>query len=220
MKNIDLKNIAHWLIGIVACSFGICLSTKADFGLSMISAPPYILHVFMSRFFPWFTQGRSEYIWELFLLIVLCVVIMRLKFKSLHSFGTAVIGGLLIDGFFSLLGGNGGYGPIYVRIIAFVLGTSITCCAIAFIFRTTLPGQVYEMFVMNLSERYSLNRDRVKLGFDISMLIISLVFALAMTGSLKGLGIGTVITTFINAPVIKFFGMLIDKVEKPLQKKK
>ena len=220
MKNIDLKNIAHWLIGIVACSFGICLSTKADFGLSMISAPPYILHVFMSRFFPWFTQGRSEYIWELFLLIVMCVVIMRLKFKYLLSFGTAVIVGLLIDGFFSLLGGNGGYGPIYVRIIAFVLGTSITCCAIAFIFRTTLPGQVYEMFVMNLSERYSLNRDRVKLGFDISMLIISLVFALAMTGSLKGLGIGTVITTFINAPVIKFFGMLIDKVEKPLQKKK
>ncbi|MBO7401926.1 MAG: hypothetical protein J6U10_02925 [Lachnospiraceae bacterium] len=217
---IDLKNIIHWLAGIVACSFGVCMCTKAGFGLSMIAAPPYILHVFMSRFFSWYTQGRSEYIWELFLLIVMCIAIQRFRLKFLFSFGTAVLVGLLIDGFFSILGGNGSYSTLAGRIVAFIVGTLITCCAIAFIFRTTLPGQVYEMFVINVSERYGFDRDKVKLVHDICMLVISLVLAFALTGGFTGIGIGTVVTAFINSPLIKFFGMIIDKAENSLQKPK
>ena len=213
-KEISVKDLLHWILGVSMCGFGICLSTRAGFGLSMISAPPYIIHVFLSRFFPWYTQGRSEYIWEAFLLILMCIAIQRFKPKYLFSFFTAVVVGFLIDGFFAILGGNTVYATIPGRIAAYVVGTCITCCAIAFIFRTKIPGQVYELIVVQVSERFNLKKERVKLAHDIAMFVLSGLLALLLTRSFAGLGIGTIITTFVNAPLIKLFGLIIDKEER------
>ena len=213
-KEISAIDLLHWILGVSMCGFGICLSTRAGFGLSMISAPPYIMHVFLKQFFPWYTQGRSEYIWEAFLLILMCIAIRCFRPKYLFSFFTAVVIGFLIDGFFAILGGNTVYTTMPGRIAAYVIGTCITCCAIAFVFRTKIPGQVYELIVVQVSERYSLNKEKVKLVHDVAMFVISIALALLLTHSLAGLGVGTIITTFVNAPLIKMFGMMIDKVEK------
>lgn len=204
----------NWIFGIALCCLGICLCTKADFGLSMISAPPYIIHVKLRELFPWYTQGMSEYIWEAFLFIVLCIIIRRFKVKGLLSFLTAVLSGFVIDGWFLLLGGNAPYESLAGRIIAFVIGAPIISLAIAFVFRTTLPPQVYELNVSEISKRFGLKLDKVKLGNDIIMLVISVSLSLILTGKLTGIGIGTVIVTFANAPMISFFGKIIDKLEK------
>ena len=50
-KRIGKMNEIAWVLGIVLCALGVALCTKADFGLSMIAAPAYIIHVGMSRFF-------------------------------------------------------------------------------------------------------------------------------------------------------------------------
>ena len=213
-KEISAIDLIHWILGVSMCSFGICLSTRAGFGLSMISAPPYILHVFLQQFLPWYTQGRSEYIWEAFLLILMCILIQRFKPKFLFSFFTAVVVGFMIDGFFAILGGNTVYSTIPGRIAAYVIGTCITCCAIAFVFRTKIPGQVYELIVVQVSERYGFNREKIKLQHDVVMFVLSGLLALLLTRSFTGLGIGTIVTTFVNAPLIKLFGMMIDKVER------
>ena len=65
-------NVINWILGITRCCFGVCLCTKADFGLSMIAAPPYIIHCFIRDFFSWYTQGMSEYVWETVLIGITC----------------------------------------------------------------------------------------------------------------------------------------------------
>ena len=45
MKKISRMNEIAWVIGIAGCALGVCLCTKANFGLSMIAAPPYIFHI-------------------------------------------------------------------------------------------------------------------------------------------------------------------------------
>ena len=179
MKKINRMNEAAWVIGIVGCALGVCLCTKANFGLSMIAAPPYIFHVALRNRFPWFTQGTSEYIWQGVLLLIMCAVIGRFRWKYLLSFGTAVISGLCIDFWFLLLGGNGAYEQLWMRILAFVFGASITSLASAFVFRTSVPIAIYELIVL--------------------------------TGGFNGFGIGTILITFINAPLIAFFGKLLDR---------
>lgn len=47
-------NEAAWLLGIVFCALGVCLLTKAGFGLSMVSAAAYILHLRVVQFLPFF----------------------------------------------------------------------------------------------------------------------------------------------------------------------
>lgn len=211
MKKISKMNEAAWVIGIAGCALGVCLCTKANFGLSMIAAPPYIFHVFFRERFPWFTQGTSEYIWQGILLFFMCVVTGRFRWKYLLSFGTAVISGLCIDFWFLLLGGNGAYESLLTRILAFVFGAAITSLAIAFVFRTSLPIAIYELLVREIADRFQLNINRVKLVNDIVMLILSAVLALVLTGGFNGFGPGTILITLINAPLIAFFGKLLDR---------
>ena len=86
MKKISRMNEAAWVIGIVGCALGVCLCTKADFGLSMIAAPPYIFHLALRDRLPWYTQGTSEYLWQGVLLLVMCVATGRFRWKYLLSF--------------------------------------------------------------------------------------------------------------------------------------
>ena len=207
-------NIINWVLGIVLCCLGICFCTKAAFGLSMIAAPPYIIHCFFRDTLSWYTQGTSEYIWEAFLVVVTCLAVRKFKPKYLLSLLTAVVSGFIIDFWLWVFGGNGVYESMVIRVIAFIGGSLLISLAIAFVFRTTLPPQVYELIVSEISDKYHIDKSKTKLFNDIIMLAITIILSRALTHSWTGVGIGTVIVTFINAPMIKLFGKVIDRIEK------
>ena len=212
MKSKQMKNILFWCLGIVLCTLGISLCTKGNLGLSMIAAPPYILHLWLRDSFSWFTQGTAEYVWQAVLLVITCLIIRRFRFRYLLSFVTALISGFVIDGWLTILGGNGAYAGMPARFAAFAAGTVITAAAIAMFFRTTLPLQVYELVVTEIAERYHIDKDKVKQWNDIVMLVISLAFALILTGGFNGVGVGTIIITLVNATLIRLFGKLLDRI--------
>lgn len=208
------KNILYWVLGLILCALGVSLCTKGNLGLSMIGAVPYILHVWLRDTWRWFSQGVAEYVWEGAVLLIMCCIIRRFRLKYLLSFGTAVLSGFAIDGWLLVLGGNGAYATLPARIIAFVAGMVITSLAIACFFRTRLPLQVYELAVTEIAARFSFNQNKIKLGFDIVMLALALTLSLLLTHKLTGIGVGTVIITFLNAPLIAFFGKMLDRIEK------
>lgn len=211
MKKLQKMNEAAWLMGVLLCAFGVALATKADFGLSMIAAPPYILHLFMQNFLPWYSQGTSEYVWQGVLLIIMCIIVRRFKWKYLLTFACAVIFGLAVDGFLWLLGGSGAYETMWVRIVVFIASEIITAFAIACYFRTDMPLPVYELVVSEIAKCYSLQINKVKQVNDIIMLVISVLFALLLNRSFQGIGIGTIIITLVNASLIALAGKLMDK---------
>ena len=214
MKKLFTRNTVNWCLGMIICTLGLCFSTKSNLGLSMIGACPYILHVRLSQTWAWFTQGTAEYVWEAIVLAVLCLAVRRFRPKYLLSFATAVLVGFMIDGWYLLLGGNGAYATMPGRIAAFAAGMIVTACGVAFFFRTTLPQEVYEMAVTELADRYHWSKDKTKFGFDVTMLLTALALSFLLTGTLTGIGIGTVVMTLFNAPLIAFFGRLIDRVER------
>lgn len=209
-----VKNTVNWVLGICLCCLGVCLCTKADFGLSMIAAPPYIIHCFFRDTFSWYTQGTSEYLWQTLLVIITCIAVRKIRLKYFLSFLTAILSGFVIDGWFLLLGGNGVYASMPMRIAAFAGGSLIISLAVAFVFRTTLPPQAYELIVSEIADKFKLDKSKTKLVNDILMLAVAVILSRALTHSWTGIGIGTVIATFANAPLIKLFGKLIDKIEK------
>ncbi len=211
MKKISHMKKPAWVLGVLFCTLGIALCTKAGLGLSMIAAPPYIIHVKLSQYFPFYTQGMSEYVFQFILLVVTGLLCRTFRPKWLLSFVTAVISGFALDGWFLLFGGYGVAQGMAVRVALFVFGELFTALAIAFYFRTDLPQQVYELLVAEVSARYNLNRDKVKMVNDISYLVLSVALALILNRSLQGVGIGTVVITLVNAPLIALLGKIIDK---------
>lgn len=212
MKKIGKMNEAAWLLGILLCSLGVSLCTKAGFGLSMIAAPPYILHLKLSLLSPFFTQGVCEYLWQGLLLVVMCLGIGRFRLKYLLAFGTGVLFGFALDGWFLLFGGNGVCESMLLRILLFTLGETVTALAVAFYFRTGMPLQIYELVVTEFSRRYGIDETIMKRINDVAMLLLSVGLALLLHRSLQGIGVGTVIITAVNAVLIGRFGKLLDRL--------
>ncbi|MGM9551011.1 MAG: DUF6198 family protein [Clostridia bacterium] len=212
MKKISKMNEIGWILGILLCTLGIALCTKASLGLSMIAAPIYIIHIKLVQFFPWYTQGTSEYIFQIGIIILTVIICRRFRIKYALSFITAILSGFALDFWFFVLGGNGMYDSFFVRVIAFILGECITALSIAFFFRTTMPVQGYELLVSEISDKFKIDVNKVKMVNDIIYLVMSVILALVLNKSLKGVGIGTVIITLVNAPLISLFGKGLDKI--------
>lgn len=204
-------NEMAWVLGVILCALGVCLLTKAGFGLSMVAAPAYILHLKWVQIFPFFSQGTAEYVFQGVLLILLCIIIRKFNWRFLLSFVTAVIFGLVLDGWFWIFSGNSVYGSVLLRVLCFVFGELITALAIAFFFRTSWPLEIYELFVTEIARKFNLQNNKVKQFFDIVILLLSVIFAVFLNHSAKGLGIATVIIAFINAPLIAIFGRMLDR---------
>lgn len=211
MKKIPRFAEAAWICGIVLCAFGVALTVKADFGVSMIAAPSYILHLKIAEYFPSFTLGTAEYCFQGVLLLVMMAVVRRVRFKYFLCFATAVIYGKVLDLMLLLLGGSDPYESMPVRIVAFAAGGVITSLAIAFFFRTYLPLQIYELFVTECASVFGKANEKVKYIFDAGCLLVSVTLTLVLFRGFEGIGVGTIVLTLINAPIIALCGKLIEK---------
>ena len=90
-----------YLAALVMLSLAVAMTAAADFGVSMIVAPAYIL----SLKFPFLTFGRAEYIIQALLFAVFCILMRRVKPVYLFSFVTCVIYGFVLDAWRSVVPG-------------------------------------------------------------------------------------------------------------------
>lgn len=211
-KRIGKLSELSYVLGIMLISLGVTFITKSDFGVSSIVAPAYILHLKMTSLgHAWCTFGTAEYMLQGGLLVLMCIVVRRFKWKYLLSFLTSVIYGLILDGWF-LIFGSEAFVTLGARIISLAVGVVISSAAIAFLFRTYFPQQVYELFVAEVVNRYDLKLSRFKLIFDLSMLAVAIVMTFALgVPLLSGIGLGTVICAILNSPLIGLCGRLYDR---------
>ena len=62
-----------------------------------------------------------------------------------------------------------------------------------------------------IARAFRLDLNKAKQINDIGMLLLSVVLALTLNRSFQGMGIGTIIITVANAPLIALYGKLLDK---------
>ena len=223
MKKIKKSSELLWLFGIIFVALGVAICSKANLGVSMIAAPAFVLHESLSGVFSWLTVGVTEYIIQGILLLVLCLLVRRFNWRFLLTFAVAVLYGYVLDLFIWILGGVS-LNEVWLRWAMLILGDLITAFGVACFFRTYMPLQVYELFVSETADKFSFKISRAKWTFDLSLLVVSLVFALTLFGdvssfdfstigysSFHSIGLGTLVTTAINSPLISLMGKFIDK---------
>lgn len=142
---------------------------------------------------------------------MMMAVVRRVRLKYFLCFATAVIYGKVLDLMLFLLGGGDAYTSMPARIAAFAAGGFITSLAIAFFFRTYLPLQIYELFVTESASVFKKPNEKMKYIFDGACLVASVTLTLVLFKGFEGIGIGTIILTLANAPVIALCGKRLDK---------
>lgn len=224
MKKIIKASELLWLLGVIFVALGVAICSKADLGVSMIAAPAFIVFEAIAPLWNGFSVGMTEYLIQGLMLVLLCLVVRRFNWRYLLAFAVAVFYGYVLNFFLWVLGGIP-FDTIWLRWIMLIVGDCITGFGVACFFRTYLPLQVYELFVAELANRFHFNINKTKGAFDISLLMISITLALVLFGdatifdwttighsSFHSLGLGTLVTTAINSPIIALMGKLIDRI--------
>lgn len=212
-KKLTIHSEFIYVLSIIILSFSVAMVSAADFGLSMIVSPAYIL----SQKLGFLTFGQSEYIIQALMFIVFCILMKKVKLIYFSSFVTCLIYGAALDFWRTVIPifnpsvTEPGSMSIPVRITFFTVGILITALAIAMCFRTYIYPQVYDFFVKGITEHFSLDITKFKIGFDMTFLVLSLIMTLVFFRKFVGIGVGTIITTLVNGFLIGNFGKLIDR---------
>ncbi|MCR5154096.1 MAG: DUF6198 family protein, partial [Lachnospiraceae bacterium] len=212
MKKVVCYREVAYLLGIFLVAFSAALLSRADFGVSMIVAPAYLLYLKVSESVSWFTFGIAEYIVQGSLIILMMIVMRKIRFSYLLAFVTTFFYGSVLDLCMKLVS----YIPadnLGIRIFLFAFGLIICGPGVALMFNTYLPQEAYDMFVVRVSERYDLNRSKFKIGYDITSTLVSVIFSFAFFGmwNFVGINIGTAISALLNGLIIGLFSKLFDK---------
>lgn len=208
MKKTFCTELAY-LLGIMILAAGTALMERADFGMSMVVAPAYLLHRKISEFFPAFTFGMAEYTLQAVILIVMAILLHRFKLSHLVSFLTALFYGFVLDGSMwvvSLIPGD----SIVFRVMFYVIGMLLCAMGVSLLFHTYISPEAYELFVKEMSAKTHIDINKFKTCYDCVSCVISILLSFAFFGWLNFEGVkwGTVFCAILNGTLIgKFTGI-------------
>ena len=205
------KELAY-LFGLISIAFGNSLMTKGDFGMSVIVAPAYIVYLKLSESLSFVSFGLCEIIFQAFILILLMLILRRFRIRYLIAFATAFIYSALLDTFMLIISGLV-VNEIYLRLIFYIVGVLFCANGVALMFHTYITQEAYELFVREMARVKKYNINIVKIIYDISSLILSIVLSFVCFGWLKfeGIKIGSIICAFLNGIIIAYISKLYEK---------
>lgn len=212
MKKTFSAELAY-VFATVLIAFGVAFAAAADFGVSMVVAPAYILSLKVQAL----SFGQAEYVMQAFVFVALCVIVHKFNPVYLFSFVSCLIYGWVLDliratiGFLNPSVCPPGTLPMAVRIILFVISILGTALSIALYIRSYIPCQVYDLFPKEVSIYKNVPFGKFKSGYDIVSLLVACVMTLIFFGKFRGIGIGTIIITLVNGSIIEFIGKWLDR---------
>ncbi|MDO4484565.1 MAG: DUF6198 family protein [Clostridia bacterium] len=199
-----------WFLGLVILALGTAMMEKAAFGMSMVVAPAYLLHLKISKFIPAYTFGMSEYMLQAVLLLALVAITRKVKKGYFFSFVTAMIYGFLLDTWmkapmFSF------QATMFSRVCCYILGMGVCAVGVAFLFRTYISPEAYELFVKELAQKLHLPAGKMKMIYDCTSCVIAIALSFAFFGKLVGVHWGTIVCALVNGWLIEDAGKWMDK---------
>lgn len=95
MQNRKLKIPSEvvYILAVALLSLAVAMLTAANFGVSMIVAPAYLLSLKTGVL----TFGQAEYVIQAGMFIVFCIVMRGFKVLYLSSFATCLVYGAVLD---------------------------------------------------------------------------------------------------------------------------
>ena len=212
MKKRTLYTEWAYVLGMVGLSLSVALMTRADFGVSMVVAPAYLLYRKLNPLFSFFTFGMAEYTLQAVLLLFTILAVKKFRPYFLFSFVTAVLYGFLLDGWMAVTAGLPA-DTLVLRGAWYGLGLVLGAMSIACFFKTYIAPEVYELLVKELSEKLDRPTHRVKTVYDCVSCAAAIIMSFAFfgLGRFEGVKWGTVVCALVNGWLIGRFTALYER---------
>ncbi|MEL7609908.1 MAG: DUF6198 family protein [Bacillota bacterium] len=206
MKRIRIWGEFGLFLGVLLMAFALALQSKTELGVAMVVTPAYLL----SLRFDSITFGMADYSVQFLLLVALAIITRKLTLKFALAFVTSALYGLSLDLMVFLLKGVMP-STLFERIAYFAVGQLLTGLSVALFFRTNLPLMAYDMFVKELAVHKGWAIGKLKIGYDLTILVVSVALAFVLFGAIRGIHIGTFVTAAVTGVLIIGFGKVLDR---------
>lgn len=204
-ENYIVRLIAY-LIGLFIMTIGVSMSVKSNLGVSPVSSIPYTITCITGL-----EMGKATIVFHIFL-VILQILILRKAFKIKNLL--QVIVGVVFGYFTTFSNFLFSYLPtpenIIIRLIMMLLSTVIIAIGIFLYLPSDIVPLAGEGAMKAISGKAGIEFSKVKMGFDITMVAVSLIACLLILKKLGSVGIGTVVAAVLVGMILgiinKLFG--------------
>lgn len=195
-----------YLMGLFIMTLGVSMSVKSNLGVSPVSSIPYTITCITGL-----EMGKATIVFHI-VLVVLQILILRGAFqiKNLLQVVVGVVFGYFTtfsNYLFSFLPTTDN---MVIRLGMMLVSTVLIAIGIFFYLTSDIVPLAGEGAMKAISDKTNIVFNKVKIGFDISMVVISLIACLTVLRQFGSVGIGTVIAAVLVGAVLgvltKLFG--------------
>lgn len=195
-----------YLMGLFIMTLGVSMSVKSNLGVSPVSSIPYTITCITGL-----EMGKATIVFHI-VLVVLQILILRGAFqiKNLLQVVVGVVFGYFTtfsNYLFSFLPTTDN---MVIRLGMMLVSTVLIAIGIFFYLPSDIVPLAGEGAMKAISDKTNIVFNKVKIGFDISMVVISLIACLTVLRQFGSVGIGTVIAAVLVGAVLgvltKLFG--------------
>lgn len=202
-SNIVVRCIIYFF-GLLIMTLGVAVSVKSDLGVSPVSSIPYTMTCVWG-----IEMGKATIVFHAALVLVQ-VILLRRKFqlKNLLQIPVGVLFGYMTTFSNHLMTFLPDPGNIYIRLGMVVISTVLVAIGLFFYVPADIIPLAGEGVMLAISKVSDKAFSTVKIAFDVTMVVISLITCLILIHSLGSVGIGTVIAAVMVGMVLKLITKL------------
>ncbi|CEM62927.1 YitT family protein [Treponema phagedenis] len=209
MKNITLRYF-YFILGLAINAFGIAFITKSALGTSPISSVPYVL----SLRFTAISFGMFTFIMNM-IFILLQIVLLRKNFEPIQFLQIVVNVAFswFIDIAMTALSFLNPQQSI-LQLVFLLIGCAILAMGICIEVAANtvlIPGEgIVKAIFTVLKAKFG----TIKIFFDVSLIVISVILSFVFFGKLNGLGLGTIISAVAVGKIVNIINHSVPFIEK------
>ena len=202
-SNIVVRCIIYFF-GLLIMTLGVAVSVKSDLGVSPVSSIPYTMTCVWG-----IEMGKATIVFHAALVLVQ-VILLRRKFqlKNLLQIPVGVLFGYMTTFSNHLMTFLPDPGNIYIRLGMVVISTVLVAIGLFFYVPADIIPLAGEGVMLAVSKVADKAFSTVKIAFDVTMVVISLITCLILIHSLGSVGIGTEIAAVMVGMVLKLITKL------------
>lgn len=198
-----LKRYLLLLAGLSIMAFGVAFSIKASLGTSPISSVPYVVSLFTP-----FTVGTATIIMHcVFIFIQILILQKRYQLIQLMQLPVAFFFGYLTDfGVWAVQGIS--YEAYWQQWILCLIGILLVAIGVSLEVKANVVVLAGEGVVLAICQAIPIKFGYMKVGFDVTLVVIACVLSLVFTGHLYGVREGTIAAAIMVGLIAKQIGKI------------
>ena len=201
-----LKRYLLLLLGLSIMAFGVAFSIKASLGTSPISSVPYVVSLFAPL-----TVGTATIIMHC-VFIVMQILILRRDYHpiQLMQLPVAFFFGYLTDfGVWAVQGIS--YDTYWQQWIICIIGIFLVAVGVSLEVKAGVVVLAGEGVVLAICKVLPVKFGHMKVGFDVTLVVVACLLSVVFTGQLQGVREGTVAAAIFVGLIAKRIGKILER---------